>query len=60
MDNVNGHAIGEPSGSQILSEMEQLFKPIIPSPTDSLATLYYRGGQASVTEWLRSRLTQED
>jgi hypothetical protein len=42
--------------TSILEEMEDLFPPITPSPSDSISTIMYRSGQRSVVEWLQQRL----
>jgi len=42
--------------SSILEEMEDLFPPTNPSPSDSISTIMYRSGQRSVVEWLHNRL----
>ena len=40
----------------VLSEMEDRFPPINPSPDDSIEKIMYRSGQRSVVEWLTNRL----
>ena len=40
----------------VLSEMEDRFPPINPSPDDSIEKIMYRSGQRSVVEWLVNRL----
>ena len=42
--------------SSILEEMEDLFPPTNPGPSDSISTIMYRSGQRSVVEWLKTRL----
>ena len=42
--------------TSILEEMEELFPPTTPSPSDSISTIMYRSGQRSVVEWLHNRL----
>jgi hypothetical protein len=43
-----------------LAELEDLYPPINPTPDTPLNQIMYRSGQASVVEWIRTRLTQED
>jgi hypothetical protein len=45
---------------KLLAELEELYPPINPTPDTSLNQIMYRSGQASVVEWIRTRLTQED
>ena len=42
--------------TSILEEMEDLFPPTNPGPSDSISTIMYRSGQRSVVEWLKQRL----
>ena len=44
--------------TSILEEMEELFPPTTPSPSDSISTIMYRSGQRSVVEWLHNRLQE--
>ena len=44
----------------VLSEMEDRFPPINPSPEDSIEKIMYRSGQRSVVEWLVNRLENND
>ena len=44
----------------VLSEMEDRFPPINPSPEDSIEKIMYRSGQRSVVEWLVNRLDNND
>ncbi len=36
----------------ILSDLNETFPPVNPTPTDSLATIMYRSGQRSVVEYI--------
>ena len=44
----------------VLSEMEDRFPPINPSPEDSIEKIMYRSGQRSVVEWLVNRLEDNE
>ena len=45
--------------SSVLQEMEELFPPTNPGPSDSISTIMYRSGQRSVVEWLKHKLSDE-
>jgi hypothetical protein len=45
---------------RLLAELEDLYPPINPTPDTPLNQIMYRSGQASVVEWIRTRITQED
>ena len=45
---------------RLLEELKDLYPPINPTPDTSLNQIMYRSGQASVVEWIRTRITQED
>ena len=38
--------------SSILSQLDEIFPPVNPSPNDDLATIMYRAGQRSVIEYI--------
>jgi hypothetical protein len=40
----------------IISELEENFPPITPSPEDTIEKIMYRSGQRSVVEWLLTRM----
>ena len=40
----------------ILKEMQEIFPPVTPTPTDDLATIMYRAGQRSVVEWVQQQM----
>lgn len=44
----------------VLSEMEDRFPPINPTPDDTIEKIMYRSGQRSVVEWLVNRLEDDD
>ena len=44
----------------VLTEMEDRFPPVTPSPEDSIEKIMYRSGQRSVVEWLVNRLEDND
>ena len=44
----------------VLTEMEERFPPVTPSPEDSIEKIMYRSGQRSVVEWLVNRLENND
>ena len=43
----------------VLSEMDERFPVVNPSPDDSIEKIMYRSGQRSVVEWLRNRLDND-
>lgn len=40
----------------IISQLEQDFPPVNPSPDDSIEKIMYQAGQRSVIEWLINRI----
>ena len=40
----------------VLKELEELFPPVTPTPTDTMPTIMYRSGQRSIIEWLKIKL----
>ena len=44
----------------VLSEMDERFPVVNPSPDDSIEKIMYRSGQRSVVEWLVIRLDDDD
>ena len=42
----------------MVQELEELFPPLTPTPTDSIESIMYRSGQRSVVEWLQQRIEQ--
>ena len=40
----------------VLNELEELFPPVTPGPSDTMQTIMYRSGQRSVIEWLHTKL----
>ncbi len=51
--------VGPQLNDKILLELEEIFPPINPQPTDDLKTVMYRSGQRSVVEWIRTRLKED-
>ena len=48
-----------PNLESILSELEDIYPQVTPSPEDSLETIMYRSGQASVIEYIKSIMDDE-
>jgi len=44
----------------VLTEMEDRFPSVTPTPEDSIEKIMYRSGQRSVVEWLVNRLEDND
>ena len=44
----------------VLTEMQDRFPAITPSPEDSIEKIMYRSGQRSVVEWLVNRMENND
>ena len=44
----------------VLTEMEDRFPQVTPSPEDSIEKIMYRSGQRSVVEWLINRFEEND
>ena len=42
--------------NSILSQLDEIFPPVNPSPTDDLATIMYRSGQRSVIEFIQKQM----
>jgi|TARA_R100000482_G_scaffold95514_1_gene40226 hypothetical protein len=40
----------------IITQLEEQYPPLTPSPDDSIEKIMYRSGQRSVVEWLINRL----
>ena len=40
----------------VLTELEELFPPVNPSPADNINTIMFRSGQRSVIEYLKTKL----
>ena len=36
----------------VLNELDQLFPPVTPNPSDNMSTIMYRSGQRSVVEYI--------
>ena len=44
----------------VLTEMQDRFPVVTPSPEDSIEKIMYRSGQRAVVEWLVNRLKNND
>lgn len=44
----------------VLTEMEDRFPSVTPSPEDSIEKIMYRSGQRSVVEWLLARMEDDE
>ena len=44
----------------VLTEMQDRFPAVTPSPDDSIEKIMYRSGQRSVVEWLVNRMENHD
>ena len=42
----------------IIEELNEIFPPLNPSPSDSVSTIMYKAGQRSVVEWLFNRMNE--
>jgi len=42
----------------IIEELNEIFPPLNPSPSDSMSTIMYKAGQRSVVEWLFNRMNE--
>ena len=40
----------------ILSDLDEIFPPVNPIPTDDLATIMYRSGQRSVVDYIKQQM----
>ena len=49
-----------PNLESILSELEDIYPQVTPSPEDSLETIMYRSGQRSVVDWINNRINNDD
>ena len=58
-DNISEIKLMETLGIQanaIINELDELFPPTNPSPSDTISMIMYRSGQRSVIEWIHNRL----
>jgi len=51
--------VGPQLNDRILQELEDIFPPTNPQPTEDLNLIMYRSGQRSVVEWIRTRLKED-
>ena len=49
-----------PTLESIISELEEIYPPLNPTPNENMETIMYRSGQRSVVEWIKNRLNEED
>ena len=42
--------------SSILSQLDEIFPPVNPSPTDDHSLIMYRAGQRSVIEYIQTQM----
>jgi hypothetical protein len=42
--------------SAVVSELNETFPPINPTPSDELSHIMYRAGQRSVVEWILNKM----
>ena len=42
----------------IIEELNEIFPPLNPSPSNSMSTIMYKAGQRSVVEWLFNRMNE--
>ena len=47
---------GDTQVAKLLSELEDLFPAVTPTPNDSLPSIMYRSGQRSVVEYIKQLL----
>ena len=41
--------------SSVLSQLDEIFPPVNPTPTDDYTLIMYRAGQRSVVEWIKQQ-----
>ena len=46
---------GEPIINKIIADLEEVFPPANPKPTDTIAKVMYQAGQRSVVEYLLNK-----
>ena len=49
-----------PNLESILSELEDIYPQVTPTPEDSLETIMYRSGQRSVVDWITNRINEDN
>ena len=40
----------------LLNELDELFPPVTPNPSDPLSVIMYKSGQRSVIDWIKLKL----
>ena len=53
-------AILGPNLESILAELEEIYPPTNPNPSENMETIMYRSGQRSVVEWIKTRISEEE
>ena len=43
----------------LLAELEELYPPFTPTPDATVPQIYYRSGQRSVVDWIKTRLNED-
>ncbi len=43
----------------LLTELQEVFPPVTPIPTDTVSQIMYNAGQQSVIQWLLKRMEEE-
>ena len=51
--------IGPQFDNHLLAELQEVFPPTIPIPTDTVSQVMYNAGQQSVIQWLIKRMEDE-
>lgn len=46
--------------TSLLTQLEENFPPVNPSPNDSHSLIMYSAGQRSVVEWIQHQLNEEN
>ena len=44
----------------LLDELQEVFPPVTPIPTDTVSNIMYNAGQQSVIQWLIKRMEDEE
>ena len=43
----------------LLDELQEVFPPVTPIPTDTVSQIMYKAGQQSVVEWITKRMEDD-
>ena len=49
-----------PNPESLLLEMEEMFPPFTPHPSEELASIMYKSGQRYIVEWINKRINEEE